>query len=116
MAYQSFGQVRAVIAYQEALQEAGLSSHNVVLRDLFHSPLDEEVFLSQLHSRAKVLNAEFQVHVLDTAAAHAVNVSSNMRSASTWTMVSGSQHTASSLVYMNASMLIRSNSNSSNKT
>ena len=57
-----YAQVRAVIIPEEAREEARVEELN---QEDDQTVLNEDVFVSQLHRRARVLNSEFQAKILD---------------------------------------------------
>jgi hypothetical protein len=65
-------QVLAVVVYNQAVREADLERRNQPSQTSSTALLDEEIFITQLHRRAVLLNDEFQKKVLDIVAEHAV--------------------------------------------
>jgi hypothetical protein len=63
-------QIRAVVLYNEAVREADLELR-CQQQAATQVVLDEEIFISQLHRRAVLLNHDFQHRVFDTIAQHA---------------------------------------------
>ena len=64
-------QVRAIVIYDECAREAQLEREDLSCE--YSRKSDEEVFIVQLHRRAKLLNDGFQQRVLDIIAGHAIS-------------------------------------------